>query len=117
MSSLVKCFDVVEMVVDEATSQFAPIWKLNKENLRILNQYCAIIDSLAEEFGGVSFDVEVDDIEMTITIQMECQDMVIDSRQHKYYSLARRSVSLGFSATEEGMLNVKFVFPSIWDKV
>ena len=117
MSSFAKCFDVVSMVVDEATAQFAPIWSPNNEKLRILKQYCGVLDSLAEEFGGVSFDVEVDDIAMTIAIQMECQDMTFESQQHKYYSLAQRAISFGFSTTDEGLLNAKFVFPSIWDKV
>ena len=117
MSSCVKCFDVVSMVVDEATTQFAPIWEPSNEKLKILKQYCGVIDSLAEEFGGVSFDVEVDDIAMTIAIQMECQDMTIESKHHRYYSLAQRAISFGFSTTDEGLLNAKFVFPSIWDKV
>lgn len=116
MSSFVKCFDVVSMVVDEATKQFAPIWSVNDEKLRILEQYCGVLDSLAEEFDGESFDVEVDDISMTISIQMECQDITIESKKHKYYSLAQRAIAFGFSTTDNGLLNVKFVFPSIWEK-
>ena len=76
-----------------------------------------MIDSLAEEFGGESFDVTVDDIAMTITIVMECEDMTIKSKAHKFYSLAQRSKALGFSVSEDGNLNVKFVFPSVWKKV
>ena len=58
MSSFAKCFDVVSMVVDEATAQFAPIWRPNNEKLRILKQYCGVLDSLAEGFGGVAFAAE-----------------------------------------------------------
>lgn len=114
--SFIKCFDVVSMVVEEATKQFAPLWKLNKDRNKILEQYCSVIDSLSEEFGGESFDVAVDDIEMTVTIVMECEDMTIDSKNHKFYSLAQRSNELGFSVSEDGNLNVKFVFPSLWEK-
>lgn len=116
MSSFVKCFDTVSMVVDEATSQFAPLWRLNKEKLKILKQYCSALDMLSEEFNGESFDVEVDDIAMTITIQLECSDIIIESPQHIYYSLAQRSIPFGFSVSENGLLNAKFVFPSVWDK-
>lgn len=112
--AFVNCFDVVSMVVEEATKQFAPLWKLDKECNRILEQYCSVIDSLAEEFGGESFDVTVDDIAMTITIVMECEDITIESKTHKFYSLAQRSKALGFSVSEDGNLNVKFVFPSVW---
>ena len=38
MDSFVKCFDVVSMVVDEANSQFAPLWKPNEEKYKILKQ-------------------------------------------------------------------------------
>ena len=110
------CFDVVSMVVEEATKQFAPLWKLNKENIKILEQYCSVIDSLSDEFGGKSFEVTVDDIAMTVSIIMECDDVTIESKTHRFYSLAQRSNSLGFSVSENGNLNVKFVFPSVWSR-
>jgi len=116
MGSLVKCFDVVSMVTEEVTSQFAPIWKVNKESERILKQYCSVLDSISDEFGGISFEVDVDDIKMTISIKMECSDMVLESQTHKYYELAQRAISFGFSQSEEGNLLVEFVFPSIWEK-
>lgn len=116
MNSFVKCFDVVSMVVEEATSQLAPLWKLNKDKYDILKQYCLTLDALANEFEGESFDVEVDDIKMTISIKMECQDITIKSQTHKYYSLAQRAVSFSFSSSKNGNLVVEFVFPSVWDK-
>lgn len=111
-----KCFDVVSMVVDEATSQFAPIWKENEEKKEILEQYCEVIDSLSNEFDGESFEVDVDDIKMTISIKLECQDMTLRSKNHKYYELAQRAVSFGLSVSESGNLVVEFVFPSIWER-
>lgn len=114
--SFVKCFDAVEMVIEEANKQFAPLWKLDKEKYRILEQYCQAIDSLSDEFGGISYDVEVDDIAMTIAITLECQDMNIQQQSHKYYSLAQRAVTFGFSVSEDGNLNIRFVFPSVWKK-
>lgn len=114
--AFVNCFDVVSMVVEEATNQFSPLWKLNKYNYKILEQYCNVIDSLATEFNGHSFDVSVDDIAMTITIVMECDDIVITSKTHRFYDIAQRSKMLGFSASDNGTLNIKFVFPSVWDK-
>lgn len=117
MNSFVKCFDIVSMVVDEATSQFAPLWKINKEKYRTLEQYCDTLDSLADEFDAESFDVEIDDITMTITITMECDEIIIESQNHKYYSIAQRLTAFGFSVSKDGLLCAKFVFPSVWDKV
>lgn len=48
----VNCFDVVQMVTDEASAQFAPLFCENKEAKAILHQYCDAIDVLAREFDG-----------------------------------------------------------------
>lgn len=117
MSKLVTCFDVVSMVVEEATNQFYPVWKLDDENFKILGQYCGAIDSLAKEFDGESYDVEIDDISMDITITMECSDITIENHQHKYYELISKAKSFGFSVEENGNLSVYFVFPGIWKRV
>lgn len=117
MSNFVKCFDVVSAVVDEATDRFSPIWEINEERYEILKQYCDVFDDLVEEFDGESLDVEVDDISMTIAITMECHEITIESQNHVYYSLAERAKFIGFSASEDGLLCAKVVFPSIWEKV
>ena len=113
----VNCFDVVSMVVDEATRQFEPLWEVNEEKHKILEQYCSALDELAEEFDGESFEVDVDDIKMTISITMECADMTIKSSSHKFYALVQRASALQFFVSEEGLLGVRFIFPSIWDKI
>lgn len=112
----VSCFDVVTMVTDEATAQFSPLFRENKERKAILRQYCDAIDMLAKEFDGESFEVEVDDIEMTISIKMECPDMVIQGSANPFYALAERAVSIGFSHGEGDTIIVEFVFPSIWER-
>lgn len=112
----INCAEVVSMVVEEATKQFAPLWALNSENYQILEQYCSVIDVLSEEFEGTSYEVSVDEIKMTVSIVMECEDITILSSAHHFYKLAERSVELGFSVSENGRLNVRFVFPSVWEK-
>jgi len=116
MSSFVKCFDVVSMAVGEASAQFAPSWKVDSEKYQILKQYCTAIDALSSEFDGESFEVEVDDAQMTIGIKMSCPGMLIKNKTHVYYSLAQRAISFGFSAADNGNVAVEFVFPSVWEK-
>lgn len=111
----VNCFDVVSMVVDEATAQFTPIWKINNDDYRILQQYCRALDALASEFDGETFEVSIND-DKTVSIMMECEDMTIKTRVHDYYELAQRAVSFGFSVSEDGDLVIEFVFPSVWEK-
>lgn len=117
MSDSIKCFDVVSMVVDEASKQFGSIiWELNKEKYDVLKNYCEAIDKLSDSFDGVSFEAEVDEINMTIKITLECAEAIVDSPNHIYYKLLERSKSFGISVTDNNTINLSFVFPSLWDK-
>lgn len=113
----IKCFEVVVPIVDEATSQFAPLWVLNRERYDILLQYCDAIDNLSNEFHGEAIEVEVDDINMTISISLECWDMKLSSTSHIFYRLYERAISSSFSSSGDGNLCIKFIFPSIWEKI
>lgn len=115
--SFIKCFDVVTMVIEEANNRFSPLWKINNDKLSVLKQYSEAIDRLSKEFNGESFDVEVDEISMEITIALECDEIIIEDKNHILYELANRTVKYSFSVSEDGNLLVKFVFPSVWEKV
>lgn len=115
--SFVKCFDVVSMVIEAADEQFQPLWKINEENRDILRQYCDVIDSMARESDAECFEVEVDDIKMTVRIAMICHEMTIKSQTHIYCQLIERTVSCSYSVTEDGGLRVEFEFPSLWERV
>lgn len=114
---MIKCYDVVSMILDEATSQFKPLWKQNDEKRYILKEYCEAIDEIAAEFCGISYDVEVDEISMEICVCLECDEIIIKTKEHRLYDLVERSIKFEISAGENDMQNVKFVFPGIWDRV
>ena len=115
--AFVKCFDAVSMVCEEATRQFAPLFKLNKEDYSILEEYCKAIDMIAKESGGISYDVEVHDIKMTISVTLECECMIVSEKNHPFLALAERAISFEFSISENGRLNISYVFPPVWDKI
>lgn len=112
----VKCFDVVTMVVEDASEEFRPIWRINNERLEILKSYCDIIDMMSDEFDGESFEVEVDEITMEVIISLECAEVIIESASHPFYEIIKRTVRYGFGVSEEGNLLINFTFPSLWDK-
>lgn len=112
-----KTFDVVSTVIEEANKRFAPIWEPDKEKTDILKQYCEAIDILIKEFDGQSLDVEVDEEKMLICIKLECSEITIEGKEHRYYDLIQRSVSFGFSGTNNDTMILELVFPSIWNMV
>ena len=112
----IKCFDVLSMVIEEANERFNPLWQINNDNLKVLQQYCDVMDMVSDEFKGVSFDVEVDEITMEIKIELECEEIIIESKEHPLYELIKRAIKFGFYATDEDIVCVKLVFPSIWER-
>lgn len=111
----VQCFDVAKMVIDEATSQFGILWRINDDKLRKFSGYCELIDELSDESHGASYDVEIDDRTMDISVTLECEDLIADSKDHTIYSLMNVTKSINMFA-HEGNLCIKFKFGSIWDK-
>lgn len=112
-----KCFDIAEMVIDEATRQFFPIWIVNEEKKEVFRQYCDVLDSISKEFDGEAFEIDVDDIKMTISIKLYCNEFTIENKSHPFYELAKRALSMSFGYEKEDRnMSVEFIFPSIWDK-
>ena len=112
----ITCFEAAKMVIDEADNQFGGNWKINEEHYDILKHYCDYIDILAKEQGGEAYEIEVDDTTMTVSIGIECTEFMIHENINLLCELVKRSVSFGFTASEEGKILVKFTFPSIWQR-
>ena len=112
----IRCYDVAEMVTDEASSQFGSLWKVNKEKQRVFHNLCDEIDKFAAEFNGSAFEVEVDDELMTITVSLICPEIVIRSNTHKFYSVIQRAAQIAFRKGDDDDICVDFMFPSIWEK-
>lgn len=114
--SFANCFDVVQMVTDEASAQFAPLFCGNKEAKAILHQYCDAIDVLAREFDGVTFEASVHDESTEVSVKFERPDIVIRTQTHRFDDLVERSNAVRFSHGEGDTAAVEFVFPGIWNR-
>lgn len=114
---VIKCFDVVSLVVNEATKQFSPLWKIDEGKLDVLKHYCSVIDKLVEEYDGESFEVDVDDIKMTVCISSTFEDITVQERNQKLSELIKRASSVSFRPSEDSDgVTVDLVFPSIWER-
>ena len=113
---MMDCYNYAEIVLDEASVRFAPLFRENRESKKVFRQYCSILDDLAHEFNGESFEFEVDEETMTISVTLVCPDKVLQYNSHRFYELAARALSVRFSVSE-GKLAVTFEFPSLWVRV
>lgn len=112
----IKCYDVLEPVLNETTERFGAVWKQNEAYTKILQQYCSAIDGFLEEFNAYGVSAEVCEEDLTIHITMESDDMVIENKKHLFYQIMVRSIAVRFRPSEDNNLEVEFVFPSIWEK-
>ena len=111
----VKCYDVVSEVIDEASSQFAPLWVEDAKKRNALKLACEFIDSYVEDFGIIAFAVEVDEVELSISITIECDSINVDAKD-KFIALLKGTTGVKFSISEHNMLDVTLKFPTIWVK-
>lgn len=112
----IKCFDTVSMVVDEAKERFAPFHKINEERYEILKEYCDATDILIKETDAESLEAEVDEIEMTVSVTIECRELEVSHENDIFTQLAERAVSVEFYNSGSDLTGIKLTFPSIWEK-
>ncbi len=115
--SFAKCFDVVSMVTEEAGKQFGLMWRVDKDKEKILKKNCEGIDALAKEFNGVSFEVDVNDITMNITVSLVCGEIIISEPSHRLYNILQHAKRFAIKQVESDNIQLDFVFPGIWSKV
>ena len=114
--SLVSTYDVVDMVVEEASLQFGMQWGIPEDKRKSLQTDCALIDRLVSEFYCESVEAEIDDETMKLTVSIVCPDMILEyGRTHPFFALIQNTESFSFSAVEESLL-VNFVFAGLWEK-
>ena len=114
--SLVSTYDVVDMVVEEASSQFGERWGVLASKRESLRTNCTLIDRLVSEFYCESVEAEVDDETMKLTISIVCPDMILEyGRTHPFFTLIQSTESFSFSTTKESLM-INFVFAGLWEK-
>lgn len=110
--SFVKCFDAVNMVLEEATERFYPLWSPDAHRTEQLRQYCEAIDAVVDEYGGTYFEVEVDEETMRIHVKLVCQEITL--QRDKLLPVIQRSVFTRIVNRENDALAIHFAFAGIW---
>lgn len=114
--SFVSVYDIVEMVIDEATEQFGGHWFIPKDRQIVLQTDCTLMDRLVSEFSCESVETDIDDETLNLKISIVCPDMVLEyGRMHPFFTLIQHTESFGFSAVDDS-IRVDFVFAGLWEK-
>ena len=119
--SFAKCFDVVTMVIDEASEQFDeaseqfgfPLYE-DEDKKEELEEYCDMIDAFARRFGGVSYEAEVDDKTTDIIVSVVCGEFEIYDCADDFYKLVEAAKGVSFRAVDGDTVRVSLRFNGIW---
>lgn len=112
---IVNCFDVVSMVVEEATEQYGNLYSLNKESYKMLEQYCTLLDAVAEETNATQFEAEILEIDKTVSFTLWCEELQSRGVRNPFAQLVVRAATCKVSFDHEDVLRINFIFPSLWE--
>lgn len=113
--SFVNTYDIVEMIIDEATEQFGGRLVVPENKRKNLQTDCVLIDRLVSEFDCESVEADVNDETLKLRVSIVCPDMVLEyGRTHPFFSLIQHVESFSFSAVEDS-LKVDLIFAGLWE--
>ena len=114
--SFIKCYDVTELIIDEATKQFLPMLKENEDKKKTLKKQCNAIDWIAEQLGGVSYEININDVTMRIMISLVCEEFELDKSCSDFLKMIDNTLQIAFKEVDEDYIQIDFVFDGIWEK-
>lgn len=128
MMGYIKCFDLANELIEEANNQTSGL-VINKKRFEKFKEFCNNIDILYNMDDPVegwcfseSLTVEVKensyDIVITISsgeIVVYCQNLIrFESNAPTLFKLMK-SAQTSFSISDDGLMNISFTYPTIWD--
>ena len=105
------CFNIVRLVTDEASTQFSPLFIENSLKQSRLKSQCDYINKIANQYNGISCEIEIDSITMEIRIMLTLADT------HLALSInCPQPVKSEIYLNEENLICLDFLVPGIWSK-
>lgn len=112
--SLIRSYDIVTMVIDEAVKHYGNTWALDANMMENLQTSCNIIDRLIPEFDCESIEAGVNDTTMALHIELICPDMILEyGRSHPFFEAIKGVKSIQFSAAGDN-LKINLEFTGLW---
>ena len=104
------------MVLEDANERFAPLFQPVQERVDFLKQYCDAFDVLIDEQEADSFNVEVDENDMTVHIDLVMMTVECSDSQPQLGQLIQRAMKFSVKDEDGTNLRLSFVYPSLWEK-
>ena len=106
------CFNIVKLVTDEASKQFSPLFSENSLKLSRLKSQCDYINKIANQYNGISCEIEIDSITMEIRIMLTLADKHLTLSSINCPQPVKSEIYLN----EKNLICLYFLVPGIWSK-
>ena len=108
-----KCFDIVAKTIDDVNMKFHGFRIMDHRKLKILKNYCEVIDIVLADVDGSYIEVEVNDLDMNIDVKIGCKGILV-LENPLFIELIHRTVSVEFIQEEEDEVQITLEFPTLW---
>lgn len=109
----VRCFDAVNPIIEKTTNQMNGRFVVDEVKENSLKACCETLDYIAGRFNGVSYEVSVKE-NTDIIISLVCDRLEFDGNSVSIHKLFEQTKMLGFTAVNEDVIQIDFVFSGIW---
>jgi len=121
---MIKCFDIAQMVINQASKEFCDKFQQDETKLTDLENKCYIIDAFLEPGGsfwcnesyGVDVDVDIDTQEIIIGCDFDFCEFRQKDPMYTLMEKANRII-INMSTEHEGAIRMEMRFPGIWSRV
>lgn len=105
-------------VVNDFSLKVEPLWRLHKDNFKVLLEYCEILDKAALFNEVQKTSLGINPVSMEINISLE--DIIVFSAVKDdavYKVLKNASRFRAYKNSEKNTFNIALSFPSLWETV
>ena len=113
-------FLISQMVLDQATDQYAKFYRVDEENMEKYKRCCDAFDYLIESADNEDCDLEVqvDDNDLTVEVTLTLPSSISgDENTHDFGWIADWALSMETEYADDGRVMLHFIFPSLWEEI
>lgn len=113
---MVTCLDATNMLLDEATERFKPLFNINNSKAEALRKKCVLIDKMVSMFDCDSLDVDIDEITMNISFTFVCEDFEVSRNDVWFINVLKDAKIVEIDRADDLHIKLKIVYSGVWVK-
>ena len=111
----IKCFDVADIVISEASKKFVRNITENQKLLDEFKECCNIIDGICKWDNGGFLDIVVNEQTLEIEIRFPRNYLVSSYNDNSVKRLIKRATAIKYPSSEvDGINTVAVILPGVW---